>query len=44
MKHYVRLRESAFLLKGMKISIKDERNDLEDVFHYETELKLSFHI
>ncbi|HDR6314350.1 TPA: DNA topoisomerase IV subunit B [Bacillus thuringiensis] len=31
-----RLRESAFLLKGMKISIKDERNDLEDVFHYET--------
>ena len=37
-----RLRESAFLLKGMKISIKDERNDLEDVFHYETELKLCF--
>ncbi|MGH0599086.1 DNA topoisomerase IV subunit B [Bacillus mycoides] len=31
-----RLRESAFLLKGMKISIKDERNDLEDVFHYQT--------
>ncbi|MED0936296.1 DNA topoisomerase IV subunit B [Bacillus mobilis] len=31
-----RLRESAFLLKGMKISIKDERNDLVDVFHYET--------
>ncbi|MGG2935494.1 DNA topoisomerase IV subunit B [Bacillus pacificus] len=31
-----RLRESAFLLQGMKISIKDERNDLEDVFHYET--------
>ncbi|GAB6449866.1 MULTISPECIES: DNA topoisomerase IV subunit B [Bacillus] len=31
-----RLRESAFLLKGMKISIKDERNDLQDVFHYET--------
>ncbi|MFZ7802694.1 DNA topoisomerase IV subunit B [Bacillus thuringiensis] len=31
-----RLRESAFLLKGMKISIKDERNDLEDIFHYET--------
>ena len=31
-----RLRESAFLLKGMKISIKDERNDLEDVFYYET--------
>ncbi|MGK8829601.1 DNA topoisomerase IV subunit B [Bacillus paranthracis] len=34
-----RLRESAFLLKGMKISIKDERNDLEDVFHYETGIK-----
>ncbi|HDR7317978.1 MULTISPECIES: DNA topoisomerase IV subunit B [Bacillus cereus group] len=31
-----RLRESAFLLKGMKILIKDERNDLEDIFHYET--------
>lgn len=31
-----RLRESAFLLKGMKISLKDERNDLEDIFHYET--------
>lgn len=31
-----RLRESAFLLKGMKIILKDERNDLEDVFHYET--------
>ena len=31
-----RLRESAFLLKGMKISIKDERNDLEDIFYYET--------
>jgi topoisomerase-4 subunit B len=31
-----RLRESAFLLKGMKIVLKDERNDLEDTFHYET--------
>ncbi|MDM5189250.1 DNA topoisomerase IV subunit B [Bacillus sp. DX4.1] len=31
-----RLRESAFLLKGMKIVLTDERNDLEDVFHYET--------
>ncbi|MFP3123972.1 DNA topoisomerase IV subunit B [Ectobacillus funiculus] len=31
-----RLRESAFLLKGMKIALKDERNDLEDIFHYET--------
>ncbi|MDM5155737.1 DNA topoisomerase IV subunit B [Bacillus sp. DX1.1] len=31
-----RLRESAFLLKGMKIVLTDKRNDLEDVFHYET--------
>ena len=31
-----RLRESAFLLKGMKITLADERNDLKDVFHYET--------
>ncbi|MGF9964197.1 DNA topoisomerase IV subunit B [Bacillus rhizoplanae] len=31
-----RLRESAFLLKGMKIVLQDKRNDLEDVFHYET--------
>lgn len=30
-----RLRESAFLLKGMKIEIIDERNDFHDVFHYE---------
>ncbi|MFC4323149.1 DNA topoisomerase IV subunit B [Litchfieldia salsa] len=31
-----RLRESAFLLKGLKIELIDERNDFHDVFHYET--------
>ncbi|AIM15052.1 MULTISPECIES: DNA topoisomerase IV subunit B [Neobacillus] len=30
-----RLRESAFLLKGLKIEIIDERHDLHEVFHYE---------
>ncbi|WML44497.1 DNA topoisomerase IV subunit B [Neobacillus sp. PS3-40] len=30
-----RLRESAFLLKGLKIDIFDERNDFHEVFHYE---------
>ncbi len=30
-----RLRESAFLLKGLKIEIIDERNDIHEVFHYE---------
>src|SRR5690606_14669027 len=30
-----RLRESAFLLKGLKIEIFDERNDLHEVYHYE---------
>ncbi|CAG9606404.1 DNA topoisomerase IV subunit B [Pseudoneobacillus rhizosphaerae] len=30
-----RLRESAFLLKGLKIEIIDERNDVQDVYHYE---------
>ncbi|MCM3567721.1 DNA topoisomerase IV subunit B [Neobacillus mesonae] len=30
-----RLRESAFLLKGMKIEIIDERNDSREVFHFE---------
>ena len=31
-----RLRESAFLLKGLKIEIIDERHDVKDAFHYET--------
>lgn len=31
-----RLRESAFLLKGLKITIRDERHDVEDVFHFES--------
>lgn len=30
-----RLRESAFLLKGVKIVLTDERNDVQDVFLYE---------
>src|SRR3954469_9364358 len=30
-----RLRESAFLLKGLKIEIIDERNNIHEVFHYE---------
>ncbi|KIL72638.1 DNA topoisomerase IV subunit B [Pseudobacillus badius] len=30
-----RLRESAFLLKGLKISLTDERQRLEEVFYYE---------
>ncbi|PGT81331.1 DNA topoisomerase IV subunit B [Bacillus sp. AFS040349] len=31
-----RLRESAFLLKGFKIELIDERNDNSEVYHYET--------
>lgn len=31
-----RLRESAFLLKGLKIELIDDRNDVKDVFHFET--------
>jgi len=31
-----RLRESAFLLKGLKIELIDERSDAKDVFFYET--------
>ncbi|MFE8694931.1 DNA topoisomerase IV subunit B [Cytobacillus sp. FJAT-53684] len=30
-----RLRESAFLLKGMKIEILDDRNGSQEIFHYE---------
>jgi topoisomerase IV subunit B len=30
-----RLRESAFLLKGLKIEIIDDRNDMQDIYHYE---------
>ena len=30
-----RLRESAFLLKGLKIELHDLRNDEKDVYHYE---------
>nr|WP_317849248.1 DNA topoisomerase IV subunit B [Sutcliffiella horikoshii] len=31
-----RLRESAFLLKGLKIELNDERNSVKEVFHYES--------
>jgi topoisomerase IV subunit B len=31
-----RLRESAFLLKGLKIELVDERYDQQEVFHYES--------
>lgn len=31
-----RLRESAFLLKGLRIEIIDDRHNAKDVFHYET--------
>ena len=34
-----RLRESAFLLKGLKIELVDLRNDKEEVFHYEDGIK-----
>src|SRR5699024_2537819 len=30
-----RLRESAFLLKGLKINLTDERKELAETFHYE---------
>ncbi|ADM37906.1 DNA topoisomerase IV subunit B [Bacillus spizizenii] len=30
-----RLRESAFLLKGLKIELIDERNDQQEIFYYE---------
>ncbi|WP_318614570.1 DNA topoisomerase IV subunit B [Sporosarcina sp. YIM B06819] len=31
-----RLRESAFLLKGLKIDLKEQGTDKHDIFHYET--------
>lgn len=31
-----RLRESAFLLKGLKIELVDQRTQAKDIFHYET--------
>ncbi|WP_408055244.1 DNA topoisomerase IV subunit B [Sutcliffiella halmapala] len=31
-----RIRESAFLLKGLKIELNDERNGVKEVFHYES--------
>lgn len=34
-----RLRESAFLLKGLKISLKDEGTEKEETFYYETGIK-----
>ena len=34
-----RLRESAFLIKRVKIDIIDERNDVHDIFHYENGLE-----
>ncbi len=34
-----RLRESAFLLKGLKIDLKEEGTDKEDIFHYDTGIK-----
>ncbi len=30
-----RLRESAFLLKGLKITLRDERHGVQEVYHYE---------
>jgi topoisomerase-4 subunit B len=34
-----RLREAAFLLKGLKIELKDMRNDYHDVYQYDTGIK-----
>ena len=38
-----RLRESAFLLKDVTITVKDERIDEEEVFHYEEGIKEFVH-
>ncbi|MCQ6282174.1 DNA topoisomerase IV subunit B [Bacillus sp. EB600] len=38
-----RLRESAFLLKDLKIEIFDERNDFHEVFHYENGIEAFVH-
>src|SRR5699024_6368966 len=38
-----RLRESAFLLKGLKIELKDERVDIEESFEYPNGLKSFVH-
>lgn len=38
-----RLRESAFLLKGVKITLTDKRNDVTEVFHYEEGIKEFVH-
>lgn len=38
-----RLRESAFLLKGLKISLEDQRNDWSETFHYEKGLEDFIH-
>ncbi|MFC0233062.1 DNA topoisomerase IV subunit B [Vagococcus entomophilus] len=34
-----RLRESAFLLKGVKITLTDQRTDTQEVFHFEEGIK-----
>jgi topoisomerase-4 subunit B len=34
-----RLRESAFLLKGMKIDLIDERSNIKETYHYESGIK-----
>ncbi|WP_040228617.1 DNA topoisomerase IV subunit B [Bhargavaea cecembensis] len=38
-----RLRESAFLLKGLKITLEDEENGKSDAFHYETGIEAFVH-